>query len=194
MLALKRRLFGAPHDAPTVPEEGPSRHRRKQTDPKRVRRSACASLCQESTTLRPLTKHRHSISLLQAISCDPERRLPDSTPQQASMLSSVPTSSSALSPVSQPPPSGSSVSSVSVVIHAQDVKAVRLMVRSSSQDQDVDTPVAEPSTSDPAYVPDESTIDTGSDDSERSITLVSEATEVRSGSHDLSDVPVVESG
>jgi hypothetical protein len=37
MLALKRRLFGAPHDAPTVPEEGPSRHRRKQTDPKRVR-------------------------------------------------------------------------------------------------------------------------------------------------------------
>jgi hypothetical protein len=67
------------------------------------------------------------------------------------------------------------------------------MVLSSSQDQDVDTPVAEPSTSDPAYVPDESTIDTGSDDSERSITLVSEDAEVRSGSHDLSDVPVVDS-
>lgn len=39
MLALKRRLFGAPHDAPKVPEEGPPRHRRKQTDPKRVRRT-----------------------------------------------------------------------------------------------------------------------------------------------------------
>ncbi|CAK0776741.1 hypothetical protein CVIRNUC_004411 [Coccomyxa viridis] len=134
MLALKRRLFGAPHDAPKVPEEGPPRHRRKQTDPKR------------------------------AISLAPERRLPESTPQPASTLSSVPTGSSALSPVSQPPPSG-------------------------SPDQDVDTPVDEPSTSDPAYVPDESTIDTGSDDSERSITLVSEDAEEGSVS-ELSEVCV----
>ena len=46
------------------------------------------------------------------------------------------------------------------------------------QDQDVSTPIAEPSNSDPAYVPEESTIDTGSDDSEKSITLVSEPAEV----------------
>ena len=62
-----------------------------------------------------------------------------------------------------------------------------LKVRLSSQNQDVDTPVDEPSTSDPAYVPDESTIDTGSEDSERSITLVSEDAEVRDESHDVSD-------
>ena len=62
------------------------------------------------TTLRPVTEHRHPISLLQAISLAPERRLPESTPQPASTLSSVPTGSSALSPVSQPPSSGSPVS------------------------------------------------------------------------------------